>query len=92
MVEEPDPGAPIEDGLKLAVAPEGRPEALSEIEALKPPEIDVLIVLVPEEPWLIVSDEGDAEIVKLGEAPVLTVSETLVVCVTPPPAPVTVMG
>jgi hypothetical protein len=50
MVEDPDPGAPIEDGLKLAEAPEGRPEALSRIDALKPPETDVVMVLAPEDP------------------------------------------
>jgi hypothetical protein len=50
MVEDPDPGAAIEDGLKLTDTPDGMPEALSKIEALKPPETDVVMVLAPEDP------------------------------------------
>jgi len=38
-----------------------------------------------------VTDAGEAEIVKLGVLPELTVSDTLAVWVTPPPVPVTVM-
>ena len=49
-VEIPLPGAAIEAGLKLAVTPEGKPEAASETAELKPPLIVVEIVLVPELP------------------------------------------
>jgi hypothetical protein len=51
----------------------------------------VLTLLVPEEPCAMVTDAGEAEIVKLGVLPELTVSDTLAVWVTPPPVPVTVM-
>ena len=81
----------MEVGLKLAEAPEGKPEALSETAELKPPDTVVLIVLVPEEPWLIVSEEGAAEIAKLGVAPEFTVSDKVAVWVMPPPEPVTVI-
>ena len=91
IVEEPDPGAGIEDGLKLTVVPEGWPEALSEIAELKPPETVVLIELVPEDPCATVTEVGEAAMVKLGVAPEVTVNETAVVCVWPPPVPVTVM-
>ena len=37
-VDEPEPGAAIEVGLKLAVAPDGRPDADSAMEELKLPE------------------------------------------------------
>jgi hypothetical protein len=50
MVDEPEPGAAIEVGLKLAVTPVGTPEAESETAELNPPEPVVLIVDVPELP------------------------------------------
>lgn len=49
-VELPLPGAPIELGLKLAVTPEGRPDAESEIAELNPPVTLVEIVVLPELP------------------------------------------
>src|SRR3954466_2228154 len=44
--ELPEPGAAIEDGLKEAVTPAGRPEAERAMAALKPPETAVVIVEV----------------------------------------------
>ena len=76
MLEDPEPGAPIEDGLKLALAPEGRPEALSATAELKPPAMVLLTVVLPEDPWAIDSDDGAAEKVKLGVPPPLVVTET----------------
>src|SRR5271157_5868127 len=38
------------------------------------------------------TEAGEAEIVKLGCAPAVTVSVTVVFCCTPPPLPVTVIG
>ena len=90
-MEEPDPGAAMLVGLKLAVTPVGRPDALSAIAESKPPATVVLTLLVPEEPCAMVTDAGEAEIVKLGVLPELTVSEILAVWVTPPPVPVTVI-
>ena len=49
-VELPLPGAAIEVGLKLAVTPEGKPEADSETAELKPPLTVVEMVLLPEAP------------------------------------------
>ena len=89
-IEEPEPGAAMDAGLKLAVAPEGRPEALNAIAESKPPETAVVIVLAPSAPWSIVSEVGEAEMVKLGVDPEPTVSVRLAVSVTPPPLPVTV--
>ena len=49
-VELPLPGAANEVGLKLAVTPAGKPEALSETAELKPPLIVVVIDALPELP------------------------------------------
>ncbi len=49
-VELPLPGAAMLPGLKLAVTPEGKPEADNEIAELNPPLTEVEIVLVPEPP------------------------------------------
>src|SRR5438105_2279199 len=64
IVDEPEPGAAIEVGLKLAVAPVGSPLADSATAALKPPETVVLIVEVPEVPCGMVTEAGDALIEK----------------------------
>jgi hypothetical protein len=90
IVEVPDPGAAIGFGLKLAVTRDGRPLADSVIAALKPPEIVVVIVDFPELPLEIVSDDGEALMVKLGLVPV-TVSDTVVVSTVLPEVPVTVI-
>jgi hypothetical protein len=89
MVEEPDPGAGIEVGLKLADAPEGRPDAESDTAELKPPEIVVETEAVPELLCEIEREAGDEEIAKSGLLVAVTASETLVEWVVPPPAPVT---
>ena len=57
-VDDPDPGAAMLLGLKLAVAPEGSPDALSETEELKLPETVVVTVLVVEEACATLTDEG----------------------------------
>jgi hypothetical protein len=71
-VEEPEPGAAIEVGLKLTVTPLGAPEAVRAMAELNPPEIAVVIVELPLLPATTETDEGEAEIVKAG------------VCVVPP--------
>ena len=47
IVDDPEPGAAIEVGLKLTVTPLGWPEADKAIAALNPPEMAVAIFDVP---------------------------------------------
>ena len=49
-VEDPEPGAAIEVGLNPAVTPEGRPEVDNDTAELKPPDMVVDIVELPEPP------------------------------------------
>ena len=88
-VDDPEPGAAIDVGLNAAVAPVGNPVAVSAIAELKPPETAVAMVLVPWAPCATVTDAGEAAMVNAGA---VTVSDTVVVCVSPPPVPVTVIG
>src|SRR5260370_16879320 len=64
IVELPEPGAAIEVGLKATVVPEGWPEADSATALLKPPETVVVMVTLPEPPWGIDVEAGEAEIAK----------------------------
>ena len=64
IVDVPDPGAAIDAGENVAVAPLGNPLALSEMAELKPPETDVVIVLLPDVPCTSDIDVGDPLIVK----------------------------
>src|SRR5271157_3934517 len=66
MVELPAPGAGIGLGLKLTDGPDGTPEADRLMALLKPPLIVVVIVDVPWFPCATLSDDGEAEIEKLG--------------------------
>jgi hypothetical protein len=66
IVEVPEPGAAIDDGLKETVTPEGAPEADSAMALLKPPEIAVVMVELPAAPWAIETALGEAEIEKSG--------------------------
>jgi hypothetical protein len=91
MVEAPDPGAATELGLKLTVWLLPCPEADNAIAELKLPEIVVVIVDFPDEPLATVIEVGDAETVKPLVTTEVTVSETVVDWVSPPPVPVTVM-
>jgi hypothetical protein len=70
IVEVPEPGAAIEVGLKLTVAPLGVPEAERATALLKPPLTVVVIVAVPEAPWATESEVGDAASVNVGVEPV----------------------
>ena len=64
--EEPEPGAGIVDGLKLAVTPVGTPEALRLTAESKPLKTAVVIFEVPLLPWTTETEEGEAEMLKLG--------------------------
>jgi hypothetical protein len=66
IVEVPAPGAAMVLGLKLTASDCPSPVAVRVIAALKPPEILVVIVEVPELPGATVIAVGDALIVKLG--------------------------
>lgn len=84
-VDDPEPGAAMLDGLKLAVTPDGSPLADSETALLKPPEMVLVIVEVPELPAATVTEPGLADSEKLG-AP-LMVRLRLVLSERPPPFP-----
>lgn len=92
MVEVPAPGAAMELGLKVTFWALPSPVADKAIAPLKPPEIVVVMVEVPELPLATVIVVGDALIVKLAPACEVTVSVTVVVSVVLPEVPVTVMG
>jgi hypothetical protein len=89
-VDEPEPGAPMEVGLNDALAPEGTPEAERETAELKPPETLVETVAVELLPVGVETEVGETAIEKSGVADVVTVNETVVEWVFPPPVPVTV--
>ena len=94
IVEVPAPGAAIEAGLKLMETPSPSPEAESRIELLKPPLTAVVMVEVPvPEPLReMLTEAGEALMVKFGFPPELvTVSETVVVSTVLPEVPVTVI-
>jgi hypothetical protein len=92
IVEFPEPEL-ILAGLKLTVTPDGAPEADKETAELNPPEGVAVIVDVPDLPQVTLSEVGEALRLKLPPlAAAVTVRDTVVVCVTPPPVPVTVTG
>ena len=66
MVDVPAPGAAMGLGAKVTVWRLPCPEADKVIAELKPPEIVVVIVEVPELPLATLIDEGDAPMVKSG--------------------------
>lgn len=78
-IELPLPGAPIEAELKLAVTPEGKPEADNEIAELNPPLTLVVIVELPDAPCARVRLEGDAFTVKSGVCAEFTVTDNVAV-------------
>jgi hypothetical protein len=78
-VELPLPGAAIEAGLKLAVTPEGRPDADKDTVALNPPLTVIETVVLPELPWVTDRLAGETLIAKSGVAVLLTVRATIVV-------------
>ena len=63
---------------KLAVTPEGKPDADRLTLPVKPPEGVTEIVLFPLLPWAMVTLEGEAEREKLGLAADFTVREIVV--------------
>jgi hypothetical protein len=92
MVELPEPGAAMDAGTKLTVTPAGWPVADKATAELNPPEMATPIVEVPLLPRPTVTELGEDEMVKSGVAAGFTVNVTEVVCIRPPPDPVTVIG
>jgi hypothetical protein len=86
-LEVPD-GESVEP--KPTVTPVGIPEADNVIAEPSVPLTVPVMVDVPVPPCAIDTEEGVADRLKLAEVP-LTVNDTVVVWVTPPPVPVTVM-
>ena len=78
-------------GLKLAVTREGRPDIDNTIVGEPEVTLAETVEVTADPPRTAGPDNGEAAIVKTDGAAV-TVSETVVVCVTPPPLAVTVMG
>jgi hypothetical protein len=66
MIELPDPGALMVEGLKLTVTPMGTPEAERLMELLNPPLIVVVTSNIASPFCGILSEAGEAEMVKLG--------------------------
>lgn len=91
IVELPDPGAAMVLGLKETLLLFPCPDADKLTAELKPPVIVVVTVSLPDELLATVTDVGDAETLRPAVTPEVTVNETVVVCVTPPPLPVIVM-
>lgn len=56
----------VDAGENVAVTPVGRPLALRLTEPVKPPVGAILIVLVPDPPWVTATVAGLAEIEKFG--------------------------
>jgi len=90
-VDDPDPGAAMEVGLKVAVTPLGIPDADRAIAVLNPPETAVVIVEPPLLPCATETEVGEADRVNAGVAAAVIVSAIVAVCVMLPPVPVTVM-
>ncbi len=78
IVDFPEPGAAIDEGLKVIPTPDSSPVADNAMDELKPPETAVVIVTLPERPRLTVSEVGEALMVKSGLPPAaVTVRDTL---------------
>ena len=90
MVDEPEPGAAMELGVKVTVWALPCPVADKAIAELKSPETAVVIVADPEPFRATVIAVGDALRVKLGLVLTgVTVKVTVVVSVVPPEVPFT---
>ena len=76
-MEVPEPGAAIDDGLKLTVTPDGAPDAVRATAELNPPETAVVTVEVPLLPAATETAVGDADSVKAGVCVVDPVSAAI---------------
>ena len=62
-----------------AVTPEGSPAVVRVVAELNPATLVIVTVLVPFEPWVTVTADGDAPMVKSGVAAAFTVRAMVVV-------------
>jgi len=92
MVEVPLPGAGMDEGAKLTVTPAGCPLADNAMAALNPFLTATVRVDEPLLPCATDTEAGAGVMVKVGIPARDTISETVAVCVMPPPEPVTVIG
>ena len=90
IVDVPEPGAAIDLGLKVTFCAPPAPAADNVIAESKLPRAAVVIVAVPDAPRATVSAMGNALILQSALTDEVTVRLIVVVCVTPPPTPVTV--
>jgi len=85
----PDPV--MEVGLKIPVTPVGTPVADKATAESKPPETAMVTTAKPLWPRARDPEVGETAMVKAPTVGPVTVSDTVAVCVTPPPVPVIVM-
>jgi hypothetical protein len=78
-VDDPEPGAAMDVGLKVAVTPVGWPLAVKATAESKPPETAVVIVELPLAPCATETDVGEAESVNAGTGAEVTVREIVAV-------------
>jgi hypothetical protein len=83
----PPGGGVTETGENDAVTPLGRPEALRATGELKLFTLVIVMVLVAVPPWVTLTKEGEAEMVKSGTGAPVTVSDMLKVRVKDPLVP-----
>lgn len=88
----PVPGAAMLLGLKETDSFFASPEAEKPMDELKETLAVVVMEVEMEDPWVTISAVLAAERLKSAGVEDVTVSDTVVVCVTPPPVPVMVMG
>lgn len=75
--------------MKVAVAPEGRPDADRDTAELKLPDIVVVMEAVPELPAVTVNADGAEAIAKSAGVAAFTVKLIVTEWALPPPAPLT---
>jgi len=81
----------MELGLKLPVTPDGMPVADRVTAESKPPETVEVTTAYPLWPRSRYPDVGETEMLKEPVVAAVTLSDTVAVCVIPPPVPVTVI-
>jgi hypothetical protein len=91
IVDDPEPGAAMGFTLKVTVCWLPSPEADKVTAESKPFNAAVVIVDVPDDPLTTVIEVGEALLLKSAPAAAVTVRETDVCCVMPPPVPVIVI-